>query len=295
MYEFQDPNHGYKIQILDTPGLADTRGVKKDDEHRKKFLDAIRDQVKTIDAVLVMANGTVERLGIGTEYALATISSMFPNSIIKNTGFLYTNVNDRLSLNTLKSSIPKALQDCKSWTIQNPIAVHSKFEGKKLETNDREELDRMHHTINNCHKEALSTIGRMLKWMDDCDILPTTAIAELAKKRADLDNNMDIILSRIDQQNERMQRLAKMREEENSYSNVRFLLGVLSNVADHVLDRPCNGRRISRVSQPRRLGVELGPLNTIRYAPTQAATPTITSRALPEMWSQGEPASPSLQ
>lgn len=113
---------GTKIQILDTPGLADTRGIDQDNKHKAAINAAIKNHITTIDAVLIMANGSVERLGAATDYTLNIITSMFPYSIIGNIGFIFTN-SDPLTCNFQMESLQKELRGSPRWLIQNPIAL----------------------------------------------------------------------------------------------------------------------------------------------------------------------------
>jgi hypothetical protein len=229
MYEFHIPGHSVTVKILDTPGFADTRGIQYDDRHRDGITRAIKEQIEELDAVLVMANGTVERLGSGTKFALATISTMFPTSIIGNTGFLYTNVASRLDCNTQKTSIPEQLRGCKDWTLQNPIAQHAKYLDVKARTIDPADLDELQRGIDKCHDTALETLKKLFTWVDGCDSIPTTEIVKLAQKRGDMEVNMANILAIIKSQNEKLAQIRNLRDEERNSRDVRIVLQLTLN------------------------------------------------------------------
>ena len=80
VYTFESVN-GIKITVLDTPGLADTRGLQKDKEHKDSIAAAIRDNIPEVSAVIILANGTNPRLGVATDYAITTLTSIFPNTL----------------------------------------------------------------------------------------------------------------------------------------------------------------------------------------------------------------------
>lgn len=80
VYTFESLN-GIKITVLDTPGLADTRGLQKDKEHKDSIAAAIRDNIPEVTAVIILANGTNPRLGVATDYAITTLTSIFPNTL----------------------------------------------------------------------------------------------------------------------------------------------------------------------------------------------------------------------
>ena len=71
-----------KVRILDTPGLADTRGLQQDEAHKKSIATQIQQHIDSVNAVLILANGTVPRITVGTDYALSTLSAIFPKSIL---------------------------------------------------------------------------------------------------------------------------------------------------------------------------------------------------------------------
>ncbi|KAJ1304177.1 hypothetical protein OPQ81_008577 [Rhizoctonia solani] len=88
LYSFTTSN-GIKMEILDTPGLDDTRGIKKDQKHVEKTYCAIQELVTRIDGVMIIANGTVQRLTLATDYTLNILATMFPRSILENIGIIF--------------------------------------------------------------------------------------------------------------------------------------------------------------------------------------------------------------
>jgi len=55
--------------------------------------------IDSITAALVLANGTVPRITLGTDYALSTLFSIFPKTLANNIGFIFTNVSSPLHWN----------------------------------------------------------------------------------------------------------------------------------------------------------------------------------------------------
>ncbi|KAJ3714035.1 hypothetical protein C8R42DRAFT_558431, partial [Lentinula raphanica] len=119
--------NGNIIHILDTPGLADTHGIDIDNEHKAAIVSAIKEHFITIDAIIILANGTLARLGAATEFTLTTISTMFPNSLIENIAFIFTMVSNSTAFNFDQSSLPVQFRKAKSWCINNPFAQWSKY------------------------------------------------------------------------------------------------------------------------------------------------------------------------
>ncbi|KAK0432850.1 hypothetical protein EV421DRAFT_2023763 [Armillaria borealis] len=128
--------NGVTVRILDSPGLADTRGIQRDELHKKNIAEAIQDSIDVVNAVLILANGTVPRLTVGTDYALSTLSAIFPCTLAENIGFLFTNVSSPLSWNFVPSSLPSVLQGNTQFLLDNPVAMQKKYR-QHMKTNPR--------------------------------------------------------------------------------------------------------------------------------------------------------------
>jgi hypothetical protein len=212
MYKFVTAND-IRVQVLDTPGLADTRGPDQDAAHRASIVEAIRNRVNTIDAVIVVANGTQERLGVSTEYALAEIGSMFPRSIRENIGFMFTHVADPLSMNFCLSSLPYGLQDARTWTIQNPLAQFVKYKKYIAENRPQGEVEYLWSVILRNYDATVSTLIHFIHWVDSCKAQPTKAIQDLHDMTMAIDSEILNIFARILQQEERREDLNRLNVE----------------------------------------------------------------------------------
>ena len=187
------------ISILDTPGLGDTRGVDRDNQNKQDVAEKIKDNLKVIDAVIIMANGTQERLGITTNYALENISAMFPRSLIKNIGFVFTNVSDRMNFNFKMDSLPKELQNAKHWLLQNPLALWNKYkEARDAGTLGDKELKKMLRKVEDAYDDGLEVLDDFLAWIDERSVQPTSSINELYIKLNNIDTEITNVLARID-------------------------------------------------------------------------------------------------
>ncbi|ELU38679.1 AIG1 domain-containing protein [Rhizoctonia solani AG-1 IA] len=121
LYELKTPGGEFTIRMLDTPGLGDSRGLDQDKVNQKEITNAIS-QLGTIDAVVIMSNGTTERLGPVTAYALQTLVTIFPRDILENIGFIYTHTRP-LSFNFQPDSLPPELKKSPYWLVENPLAL----------------------------------------------------------------------------------------------------------------------------------------------------------------------------
>jgi len=95
----------------------------------KRITAQIKAHIDSITAVLVLANGTVPRMTVGTNYALSTLSAIFPKTLTKNIAFMFTNVSGPLYWNFPRDTIPEDLEGAPQFFLNNPIALQRKFLG----------------------------------------------------------------------------------------------------------------------------------------------------------------------
>jgi energy-coupling factor transporter ATP-binding protein EcfA2 len=213
---------GTRFRILDTPGLADTRGLDRDEEHKSSIIEAIRVQVTTVDAIVVLVNGTQERLSASTEYALTAIGSMFPRSIAGNIGFMFTQVNDALSMNFSPSSLPFGLQSAERWTIQNPVAQFVKYQELVAANLLQSELEDLQKVLFENFDKTLKTLVRFMAWVDGCTPQPTKAIQDLFDMTMAIESQVVNVFARILQQEERRVALNRLKVELQTSHQVHF-------------------------------------------------------------------------
>lgn len=59
-FSFQSPNKSVKFDVIDTPGLADTKGMAQDQQNVDMILEAAKN-AGSLNAVLLVVNGRVPR------------------------------------------------------------------------------------------------------------------------------------------------------------------------------------------------------------------------------------------
>lgn len=59
-FSFQSPNKAIKFDVIDTPGLADTKGMAQDQQNVDMILEAAKN-AGSLNAVLLVVNGRVPR------------------------------------------------------------------------------------------------------------------------------------------------------------------------------------------------------------------------------------------
>ncbi|CAE6467131.1 unnamed protein product [Rhizoctonia solani] len=191
LYTFQIPNQGFTMRILDTPGLADSRGPEQDKKNQEEINNAIRKDLTTIDAVIIMSNGTTERLGPTTDYTLKVLMTLFPRSILENIGFIFTHV-DSLSFNFQKDSLPPQLRKAQFWLIQNPLALLVKHNSMiQNETRNTRQVRQDIKTIERTYEDTIETLNEWLAWANQRPVQPTSEIHNLYEISTQIEARID--------------------------------------------------------------------------------------------------------
>ncbi|KIL58586.1 hypothetical protein M378DRAFT_15433 [Amanita muscaria Koide BX008] len=191
LYEFKSKN-GVAVRILDTPGLADTRGLAQDEKHKENIARAIKDNIHVVNAVLILANGTLPRLSAATDYALSTLSSIFPRSLVENIGIIFTNVSIQLSLNFDQNSLPERLRNPDSqFRLDNPVALWKKCLARCSNSRvTKRERSEWKAEIHQKHQKALRTLASLFDWLDTLVPQPTTDIVRLYGKTQEIEQKI---------------------------------------------------------------------------------------------------------
>ena len=156
--------------------MADTRSVQQDEIHKKSITDEIKKHIDSVTAVLVLANGTVPRITVGTDYALSTLSAMFPKTLANNIAFVFTNVSSPLHWNFSKDAVPEVLKDAPQFLLNNPIALQKKYLKLKNDPNTRKVRADFHKAVKASEQEALETLVELFDWLDGLEQQSTTEI-----------------------------------------------------------------------------------------------------------------------
>ena len=128
-----------QVRILDAPGLADTRGILQDTKHKRSIATEIQTHLDAVHAVLIFANGSVPRISVSLDYALSTLSALFPKSLANNIAFLFSNVPNEMYLNFPDEAIPEVLKHAPRFLIDNPIALQKNYLKQKGHVDRRTE------------------------------------------------------------------------------------------------------------------------------------------------------------
>ncbi|KAK2459485.1 hypothetical protein APHAL10511_008500 [Amanita phalloides] len=217
VYEFTSVN-GIKVIILDTPGLADTRGLAQDEVHKASIASAIKGSITTVNAVIILANGTVPRLGVATDYALSTLSSIFPRTLADNIGILFTNVSSPLSWNFDQNSLPDVLRgkEDNQWLLDNPLAMWNKYVQICARPNVSRRVSKsLLKAVGEGHQKALEELSTLFDWIDGLKPQPTNDIMNLFEQSQQIDRDIENAMSRATNISEKKKKVAELKQLAN--------------------------------------------------------------------------------
>lgn len=217
IYEFKSRD-GVKIRLIDTPGLADTRGTEHDEKHMASIVRVIREAI-VVDGVLIVADGTTERLQVATDYTMMTLASILPRSIANNIAILFTKVSDPMSFNLQVDSLPSSLQESCIFFLNNPIALT-----KQCQARNNPFLQVQAVTpgaIGDAHPNAVGMLAQVFDWLNQCTYQETSAIGNLYKKGCAIDCRIHNALVLINAVSEKQRDVARIKEEISNAKLVR--------------------------------------------------------------------------
>jgi hypothetical protein len=132
--------------------------------------------------VLILANGTQPRLSVSTEYALTTLTSIFPKSLAGNISLVFTMCSDPLSINFTDDAVPSSLKTAPQFYMNNPLSLLHKYREMKAKGQRKRQLDTARARIDASEAAALQTMVDFFDWLDDLKPQPTTDILTLFNK-----------------------------------------------------------------------------------------------------------------
>ncbi|KAJ1299959.1 hypothetical protein OPQ81_002626 [Rhizoctonia solani] len=223
VYKLETPDRGFNIRFLDTPGLSDSRGPEHDKKNQKEINDAIVKEFTTIDAVIIMSNGTTERLAPTTDYTLKVLMTLFPRSILSNIGFIFTHV-ESFSFNFQESSIPPELRETPRWLIQNPLALLKHKSVLENENRTARHVRQDKTSIERAYADVIETLNEWLEWIKECPVQPINEINRLYEASAQVQSRFDEVISHIMQLYQQRKEWSNIEEKLRNAEAVRHFI-----------------------------------------------------------------------
>jgi hypothetical protein len=149
--------------------LADTRRLQQDEFHRRSITSQIKEHIDSVTAVLVLVNGTVPRITIGSNYALSILSAIFTKSLASNIAFLFTNVLSPLHWNFSEDTIPDVLRGAPHFLVNNPVALQKKYLKLKDDPCMKIGSADFRKAVTASEEDALEMLVDFFDWLDSLE------------------------------------------------------------------------------------------------------------------------------
>ena len=213
--------------------MADTRGIEQDELHKRNIASEIQKHINSVNAVLILANGTVPRITVGTDYALSTLSAIFPKSLAENIAFVFTNVPSPLSWNFSADSIPDSLREAEQFLLDNPVALQKKYLALEGGPNKKKMRTLIRNAVLAGEERGLEMAVKLFDWLDGLEPQPTTEIVYLYNMSQSIEAMIANTLAQMDQAATKKAEIDNLIHALKMNSKASFLtslpLGVQSN------------------------------------------------------------------
>lgn len=136
----------------------------------------IQKHLEFVSAILIVANGTVQRITAGMDYAFSTLSAILPSTMANNIAFLFTNVASRLSCNFPWDTVPEVFKIAPQFLLDNPVALQKKYLQFEDDLYSEDERMAMRSEVEAGQQRGLEMLVGLFDWLDGREPRPTTGI-----------------------------------------------------------------------------------------------------------------------
>ena len=162
----------------------------------------IQKHIDSVTAVLILANGCAPRLTVGTDYALSTLSSIFPKSLTENISFMFTNVPSPLFSNFDMDTLPEVLRAAEPFLFDNPVAAvaaQKKYNYLRGDLAKKKVKTVMRNAVLASQEKALEELVKLFDWLDCLRPQPTTEIVYLYNISQNIEATITSTFAQMDQ------------------------------------------------------------------------------------------------
>ena len=148
----------------------------------------IKDQVASVNAVLIVADGIVQRITVDTDYVFSALSAIFPKTLANNVAFMFTNVRSPPSWRFSQEEDLGVLKGAPQFLLDNPFVFQNRF---------RDDPN-MRRAVKACEQRSLEMLVKFFDWLDGLEPQPTTEIICLFEKYQNIEAKTINTLAQMD-------------------------------------------------------------------------------------------------
>lgn len=134
----------------------------------KRIATQVEKHINSITAVIVLANGTVPHVTVGTDVTLTFLSTISLKIPAKNICCILTNLSSALFQNFPEDALPGILKDAPQFLLNNPVALQRKYLKFKDTTMKKGSID-LRKMVRADERQALETMVDLFEWLDVLD------------------------------------------------------------------------------------------------------------------------------
>ena len=166
--------------------MADTRSIQQDELHKRSIATQIKDVFDSITAVLLLADGTVPRVTVGTKCAVSTLSTIFPKTLANNIAFLLTRTSNPLFQNFSSDTLPESFKDAPQFLLNNPIALQRRYLELKDASTTMGRGRFFREAVKASEQDTLEMLVDLFEWLDGLEPQPTSEVVAHYDKLQDI-------------------------------------------------------------------------------------------------------------
>jgi hypothetical protein len=179
--------------------LVDTRGIEQE-LHKKSIATEIEKHIDSVCAILITVNASTLGNTMESDYALSTLSAIFPKTLASNIAFMFTNVWSPSSWNFSTDAIPEGLKDSPHFLLNNPIALQKRYLKLKDDPRYKPMTTKMLKSVQAGEQMALETLVKLFDWLDGLEPQPAMEISSLYEKYQNIEAKVINILVQRDEE-----------------------------------------------------------------------------------------------
>jgi len=135
----------------------------------KSVTAQVEKYIESITAIIIVVNGTIPRITVGTDDALSFLSTISLKIPVKNICAILSNLSSALYQNFPGKTVSEVLQTAPQFLLNNPVALQKKY--LKLKNDPIMKKGRMdlHKMVKADEQKALEMLVDLFDWLDGLD------------------------------------------------------------------------------------------------------------------------------
>jgi len=135
----------------------------------KSVTAQVEKYIESITAIIIVINGTIPRMTVGTDDALSFLSTISLKIPVKNICSILSNLSSALYQNFPGNTVSDVLKTTPQFLLNNPVALQRKY--LKLKNDPIMKKGRMdlHKMVKADEQKALEMLVDLFDWLDGLD------------------------------------------------------------------------------------------------------------------------------